>query len=514
MRVALEPPAGLVSDDTTFSSEGTWEDGNNVRFVRGKPQTIRGWAKLFVDTLTGVCRNVLAWTETAAGLNIAFGTHSNLQVYVSGALYDITPVGLGSGPIDAAGGAAGWGSGTWGSGTWSTTTASYFPRTWSLGIWGGTLVANPRGGTLYQWSNNTGVVAAAVSNAPAEITAMLVTPQRQVIAFGCTPTAGGGLDPLTVRGCAIEDLTTWTPDTTNTAFEDVLEGGGRLVAGAMVGDYVAVWSDNALYMGEYTADNTQLYRWTTIGRNCGIVGPNAKAVYKQRAFWWSPDGQVRSWAPGEAVQIVPCPIRNDFADNADVSQISKMFGTTIAQHDEIWFFYPDSRDTAEGGVGEQSRYLAMSLTESDPEGNPAWFRGQMARTACSDAGVQTYPMGISYDGVVYQHEYGNDADGDSLDWHIKSADQYIGNGEQCLQFQGVWPDFEDQQGDVELTVYVREYPQSAAVTKGPYTLSSGTSKKDFRASGRVAAIKFAASAEPSFARLGKPTFQAVTTGLR
>lgn len=513
MRVALEPPAGLVSDDTTFASEGVWEDGNNVRFVRGRPQTIRGWVKQFNDTLTGVCRNVLAWTENTAGTNIAFGSHSALQVYVAGNLYDITPAGLAAGNTDASGSQAGWGSGTWGTSTWSTTDATYYPRTWSLGVWGGTLVACPRGGTLYQWSNNTSTDALAVSNAPTEITAILVTPQRQVLAFGCTPFGGSGIDPLTVRGCAIEDLTTWEPLSTNTAFEDVLEGGGRLITARMVGDYIFAWSDNAVYMGEYTADTTQLYRWTTIGKNCGIVGQNAVAVYKQRAFWWSPDGQVRSCAPGEPVQIVPCPIRNDFADNADVSQISKMVGTTIAQHDEVWFFYPDSRDASEG-VGEQSRYLAMSLAETDQEGNPAWFRGEMARTAFCDAGVQTYPMGVTYAGTVYQHENGNDADGAALDWHIKSADQYIGNGEQCLQFQGIWPDFEDQQGDVELTVYVREYPQSTAVTKGPYTLSEGASKKDFRASGRVAAIKFAASTEPSFARLGKPTFQAVTTGLR
>ena len=511
MRVALEPPAGLVSDDTTFASEGAWEDGNNVRFLRGRPQTIRGWIKQFNDTLTGVCRNALAWTENSAGLNIAFATHSALQVYVAGNLYDITPSGLAAGNIDASGSQSGWGSGTWGTSTWSTTDATYYPRTWSLGVWGGTLVACPRGGTLYQWSNNTSTLAAAVSNAPAEITAALVTPQRQVLAFGCSPSAGGGLDPLTVRGCAIEDLTTWAPDATNTAFEDVLEGGGRLITARMVGDYVAAWSDNALYMGEYTADTTQLYRWTTIGKECGIVGQNAVAVHKGTAVWVSPDGQFRSWSPGNSVEVVPCPIRNDFADNCDVSQVSKVIGATIAQHDEIWFFYPDSRDNE---IGEVSRYVAVSLTETDGNGNPAWFRGQIARTAFCDAGVQTYPMGISYAGVVYQHENSNTADGDNLDWFIKSADQYIGNGENCLQLQGIWPDFEDQQGDVSLTVYVREYPQSTPVTKGPYTLSEGSSKKDFRASGRVAAIKFSATTEPSFARLGKPTFQAVTTGLR
>jgi hypothetical protein len=515
MRVALEPPSGIVSDDTTFSSEGQWADGNNVRFRRSKPQVIGGWAKQFVSTLTGVCRNVLAWSEASAGTNIAFGTHSKLQVYVSGALYDITPAGLSAGSIDASGAAGGWGTGTWGMGTWSTPSSDYYPRTWSLAPWGGTLLASPRGGSIYQWSNNTASVATIVAGAPTSTTAMLVTPQRQVLAIGCIPTAGGALNPLTVRGCAIEDLATWTPLSTNTAFEDTLDGGGRLITGRMVGDYVALWSDNALYQGEYTADTTQLYRWTIIGTDCGIVGQNAVAVYRGRAFWISPDGQFRSWAPGENVQIVPCPIRNDFLDNCDVAQTSKIIGVTIAEYDEIWFFYPDSRDTSTG-TAEQSRYVALSLSELDPDGSgaPSWFRGQIGRTAFCDAGVQQYPMGVSYSGTVYQHEYGSTADGANLDAFIQCADQYIGTGEQCLQLQGIWPDFEDQVGDVDVTIYVREYPQSTAVTKGPYTLSEGQSKKDFRASGRVASIKISSSDAPSFWRAGKPTFQAVQTGLR
>jgi hypothetical protein len=369
------------------------------------------------------------------------------------------------------------------------------------------LLALPRGGTIYQWSNNTGVDAVAVTDAPAECTAMLVTPQRQVLAIGCTEFGGSTLNPLCVRGSEIEDLTGWEPLSTNTSFEDLLEGGGRLITGRIVGDYIGLWSDNALYMGEYTGNTTQIYRWQQVGTNCGIVGQNAVAVYKGRAFWVSPDGQFRSWAPGEPVQVIECPIRNDFYDNADVSQISKMVASPLAQHDEIWFFYPDARDNE---IGEQSRYVALSLTGD----SPIWFRGQMARTAYEDAGVQAAPMGVAYDGTVYRHEYGNDADGSALDWHIKTADQYLGNAEQLLMLQGIWPDFEDQQGDISLTVYVREYPQSDPVTKGPYTLSATGQKKDFRALGRIAAIKFSASTYPTSARIGKPTFEAVVAGRR
>ena len=101
-----------------------------------------------------------------------------------------------------------------------------------------------------------------------------------------------------------------------------------------------------------------------------------------------------------------------------------------------------------------------------------------------------------------------------MSWFIKTSDQYLGDAEQLLQIQGIWPDFESQQGNASLTVYVRAYPQATQVTKGPYTLTTAASKKDFRASGRIAAIKFSGSASPTFVRVGKPTFQAVATGLR
>jgi hypothetical protein len=501
VRVPLSPPPGLVSDDTTFSSEGRWEDGNNARFVRGRPQTIGGWEVQFNSTLTGVCRSAIAWTEQSAGINIAFGTHSALEVYVSGALYDITPSGLSSGSIDATGVSGGWGTGNWGSGTWSSTSDGWYPRYWSLATFGAKLLANPRGGGIYQWANDPGTDAAALSNAPTQVTAMLVTPQRQVLAIGCVDSTAS-FDPLCVRGSEVEDANAWTPAADNTSFEDKLEGGGRLITGRLVGDYVALWSDNALYMGEYTGNLAQLYRWQMIETGCGIVGPGAVAVYKGRALWMSPDGQFRTWQPGYGVDVIPCPIRLDMFDNADTAQISKVIATTITQWDEVWWFYPDSRDATGANPGENSRYLALCLSEEEP----TWFRGQLARTAFIDAGVQTNPMGVSYAGVVYKHEYER-----SADWYIKTADQYLNNAEQCVLLKGVWPDFENQDGDVSLTVYVRPYPQSTATTKGPYTLSEGGQKKDFMAQGRVASLKISGAAG-TYARIGKPTFEATPTG--
>lgn len=91
MRISLDIPPGLNGDDTAYAAAGRWADASNVRFYRGRPQTIGGWESLTPTLLTGVCRNVFNWSDNSGALNIAFGTHSDLQVWVGGTLYTITP---------------------------------------------------------------------------------------------------------------------------------------------------------------------------------------------------------------------------------------------------------------------------------------------------------------------------------------------------------------------------------------------------------------------------------------
>ena len=91
MRIDLDIPPGIISDDTSFASAPRWRDGSNVRFRLGRPQIIGGWELLVSTALTGVCRNIFPWTDNSSIINIGFGTHSALQVWQGGALYTITP---------------------------------------------------------------------------------------------------------------------------------------------------------------------------------------------------------------------------------------------------------------------------------------------------------------------------------------------------------------------------------------------------------------------------------------
>ena len=86
----------------------------------------------------------------------------------------------------------------------------------------------------------------------------------------------------------------------------------------------------------------------------------------------------------------------------------KIAAAELSKFGEVWFHYPDLRDAS---PGENSRYLAVSVEKG------TWFRGQMERTAFTDAGVATYPIGADADGQVWYHE---DPNGDDVSWSLRT----------------------------------------------------------------------------------------------
>jgi hypothetical protein len=97
----------------------------------------------------------------------------------------------------------GYGGGSYGGGLYgvgdSTTTSPVRPRLWSLAAWGEDLIANICGAGIYLWDASAASTrAATLTNAPARCNAIVVTPQRSILALGCTST-GSNFDPLIIR---------------------------------------------------------------------------------------------------------------------------------------------------------------------------------------------------------------------------------------------------------------------------------------------------------------------------
>jgi hypothetical protein len=418
---------------------------------------------------------------------------------------------LPAGNIDGTGG-AGYGTGTWSTGTYSSpSTVDYFPRTWSMAAWGQNLIANPRGGGIYTWTNNTANRAIAVAHAPSQVTYALVAPTRQLFALGCNAEASPhAFDPLIIRHSSIGNNTEWNTAASTTAREYRLPGGGRIVCGAVVGDNLLIWTSEALFVGTFVGSLGQPWRFDKVGDQCGIIGPNAFAINGQQAMWVGPNLQFYAYTLGGQPTLIPCPIQDDFADNMAPAQTDKITLSSVSFFDEVRIDYPDGRD----GV-ENSRYLAAHIPTLLNSPENAWYRGIMARTAFVDTppSPNAFPIGVDPAGVIYWHEKGQTANGGPISWFIETADNYL-DPALTMQVRGIWPDFKDQVGAIDVSIATRFYPQDTEVMTSGQIMAPNANKSDVRATGRLAKLKFSASSSPTFVRLGNPTIDVVPAGQR
>jgi hypothetical protein len=538
---SLDP--GINLDDSQFSAAGRWWDCSNVRFWRGKAQVIGGWER-FVDTqLTGFCRFLLPWTNNDGQNIVGAGTNSNLYVIYGGANYDITPTTFVVGNADGLGG-AGWGTGAYGSGLYGEpSTQDTFALTWSLSNYGESMMANPRGQTIFWWQNDENVIAAPLTNAPAEVVYTLVANTRQVMAFGCNEEVSTNFNAMCIRFSDIEDPTDWTTSPSNNAGEIIIEGGSRIVAARLIGEYIYVWTDTSLFLGTFTGDSAQPWRFDKQADHCGLIGPNAAVIVNQVAYWMTPDVQFYTCSLGGAPSLIISPIQAEVKANIAIIQSDKVVASSLTEFGEVRWDYPDVRDddgaltysfvtedhtnddyivvnndvdtdylafpVKQAAGIECSRYHVLSTADG------SWSKGILSRTYYVDSGPLTYPLAVTPSGVVYYHERGHSADGSAFSWYIESADQYIGDAASpMMMVRGMFPDFKDQIGPINILVTLRNYPQGTERTKGPYSMEPGRNQRAFQASGRVVRIRFYGNSSPTYCRFGNMIFDSIPTGLQ
>jgi hypothetical protein len=83
---------GINRENTRYTTEGGWYDGDKVRFRQGTPEKIGGWQRISASTFLGTCRSLWNWV-TLGFLNLV-GVGTNLKFYIErgGAYNDITPI--------------------------------------------------------------------------------------------------------------------------------------------------------------------------------------------------------------------------------------------------------------------------------------------------------------------------------------------------------------------------------------------------------------------------------------
>lgn len=90
--VKLQFRPGVNRDQTNYTNEGGWVDGDKIRFRSGFPEKIGGWVKYTTETYKGVARNLLNWVTSFSDNFLAVGTNKKVYIEAGGLFYDITPV--------------------------------------------------------------------------------------------------------------------------------------------------------------------------------------------------------------------------------------------------------------------------------------------------------------------------------------------------------------------------------------------------------------------------------------
>jgi hypothetical protein len=90
LKLVFKP--GINRDQTNYSGEGGWSDGDKIRFFSGYPQKLGGWQKTTSETFIGVCRQVWNWITSFTDNFLGVGTDIKLYIEAGGQFYDITPL--------------------------------------------------------------------------------------------------------------------------------------------------------------------------------------------------------------------------------------------------------------------------------------------------------------------------------------------------------------------------------------------------------------------------------------
>lgn len=89
-KLTLKP--GVNRENTRYTSENGWYEGDKVRFRQGTPEKIGGWERISENTFQGVCRSLWQWSSLLGEVYSGVGTNLKFYVESGGSYYDITPI--------------------------------------------------------------------------------------------------------------------------------------------------------------------------------------------------------------------------------------------------------------------------------------------------------------------------------------------------------------------------------------------------------------------------------------
>ena len=429
-------------------------------------------------------------------------------------------------------GGNGWGAGTWGRGTWgsgATINVLSSLRIWSHDNFGEDLLINPRDGGIFYWDKSDGLTARAVAitalpnvdEPPLFAKQVMVSDvDRHIIAFGTNPVGGSDTDPLLIRFSDQESLTDWNPKATNTAGDLRIGSGSEFVTAIETKREIVVITDSSVHSMQFIG-SPFTFGIQPIATNTTIMGPNAAVAVEDAVFWM---GRQNFYLYDGQTKQLPCTVKERVFFDFDYVQADKVYASVISEFSEIIWFYPSNTNSlANGGTGENDRYVIFNYGEN------SWYYGNLGRSAFLDRGIRTFPIGAAGN-YLYNHELGYTDDGSIMTSTIESSPIDIGDGDQFTFISRIIPDFTfngstNEDPTVNVTLQSNNFPggnylqselskidRTAVSTTVPF--EQLTQKADVRLRGRAFSLKVDCSALGVRWRLGSPRINIRQDGRR
>ena len=313
-----------------------------------------------------------------------------------------------------------------------------------------------------------------------------MTAERFVFALG----AGG--NARKVAWSDQEDNTMWTPAITNQAGDIELETVGSIVTGKRLRGVNLIFTDVDVHTAQYQGP-PYVYGFERIATGCGVISAQAVAAVESVAYWWSPSG---FFMYDGFVRPLKCDVLDYVVNNLSQTQRSKVYAVANNQYGEIWWFYPSASNS------ECDSYVSYNYREGH------WSIGTLARTAGTDRGVFSYPLMVSPDGYVYEHEVGVTYDGTAP--FARSGAIELGGGERLMVARQVIAD-ENAMGAVSLQFITKFAPNGAETTRS-YTIDSIYTPVRF--TGRQVEMQITGASPATDWRVGTMRLDAVAGGER
>lgn len=422
----------------------------------------------------------------------------------------------------------GWGTGTWNLSTWNTPRPSaagvqLLPGIWQLDGFGEDVVCQIVGGRIYLWdtSGGLGTRATEIAGAPTRSNYALVsTPDRHLVCFGTESTIGTptSQDPMFVRFSNQEDINTFVESATNTAGGQRLTDGSKIVSAVRSRGQILIFTDTSLHGMQYVGP-PYTFGFQQLGTNCGCSGPHAAVDVNGLAFWM---GTEAFYAFDGTVKKMPCTVQDYVFKDINLTQGYKFTAGVNSQFNEVtWWYCSANSDFID-------RFVTYNYLES------VWSVGTLARTSWNDIGTFQKPIAAEFfpnstaatisviNGLtagrsqLYLHETGVNGDGVPITAFIQSGYFDIGEGDTMLFMKRFVPDFTFQQGDLEVQLLLRAYPQAAANPSSldPYLVTPTTQKVDTRARGRQISLRIESDEIDTNWRYGTLRVDLIPDGLR